>query len=74
MEKQRRSWFPGFEAIAPYLVTVYVLMLAVVGYFLSRVTEWDGITVAIMTAAALCYSFFYMIPGLLSPRSSRSRR
>ena len=65
MEKQRRSWFPGFEAIAPYLVTVYVLMLAVVGYFLSRVTEWDGITVAIMTAAALCYSFFYMIPGLL---------
>ena len=65
MDKQKKLWFPGRDAIAPYLMVVYVLMLAVVGFFVSRVTEWNAITVAIMATAALCYSFFYMIPGLL---------
>ena len=65
MDKQKKLWFPGWDAIAPYLMVVYVLMLAVVGFFVSRVTEWNGITVAIMAAAALSYSFLYMVPGLL---------
>lgn len=65
MNSQKKIWFPGFDAIAPYWMAVYVLMLAGVGYFVSRVTEWDGITVAIMTTAALCYAFLYMIPGIL---------
>lgn len=65
MDRLKRVWFPGIDAITPYWMIVYVLMLGVVGYFVSRVTEWDAITVAIMAAAALCYSFLYMIPGML---------
>ena len=48
MDKQKKLWFPGWDAIAPYLMVVYVLMLAVVGFFVSRVTEWNGITAAMM--------------------------
>ena len=58
MDKQKKLWFPGRDAIAPYLMVVYVLMLAVVGFFVSRVTEWNAITVAIMATDALCYYFF----------------